>query len=135
MTDHTPNHEATVRRVDDNDYRPEPSPTHYAEQAEVRPARSQAPRSPQDHRPKRRDPIVIEFMDEVFTIDGRGPSDVRTMFALRYNDFETVLVKLIGQEALDRLIDKMTDEDGYADFDELSDFVSAIYEKAGSKNS
>lgn len=97
--------------------------------------RERSPIKPQDHQPGKHDSFTVEIAGETFEIDARAPKHIPTMFALRQNDFETVLTNLIGSEALQRVVKKLEDEDGFSDFDKLADVVSDIYEKAGAKNS
>ncbi len=92
-------------------------------------------KKPEDHKPKLKDPIVVEFHGERFEVDGRAPKDTRALFALRSNDTETALTRLIGAEGVERAIAAIEDQDGFADIEDLLELVGAIYEKAGSKNS
>lgn len=133
MTDHR---DTEIRRYTDGEaltqHRDE---QHYANQVEQRSTREQSPRQPKDHRRSMRAPINIEIAGEEFEIDGRAPSNIPTMFALRKGDFEQVMKDLIGEDGLTRVVENLADEDGYSSFDDLNDIVERIYEKAGSKNS
>lgn len=97
--------------------------------------RDRSPVKPQDHQRGQHEKIRVDLAGEAFEIDARAPKHIPTMFALRQNDFETVLRNLLGAEGLDRALKALEDEDGYSDFDALAEWVSEIYEKAGSKNS
>jgi hypothetical protein len=97
--------------------------------------REQSPVKPRDHQRGPNDVIRVDFAGERFEVDARAPKHTPTMFALRNNDIETVLNNLIGEEALARVIQALADEDGYSDFEKLTELVNVIYEKVGAKNS
>lgn len=97
--------------------------------------RAKSPKKPADHKPAKDHAINIQFAGEKYEFDVRAASDTRTMFALRKEDMETVLVRVIGEDGLHRAIKSIEDEDGFASFEKLADFVQAIYEKVGAKNS
>lgn len=97
--------------------------------------RSKSPKKPADHKPAKDHTINIQFAGEKYEFDVRAASDTRTMFALRKEDLETVLIRVIGKDGLDRAIKSIEDEDGFSDIEKLLDFVNAIYEKVGAKNS
>ncbi|QAB17486.1 hypothetical protein Leucomu_05720 [Leucobacter muris] len=97
--------------------------------------REQSPAKPADYQRGKQDTIRVSLSGEEFEIDARAPKHIPTMFALRQNDFETVLRNLLGADGLDRALKALEDEDGYSDFDTLAEWVGDIYEKAGSKNS
>lgn len=97
--------------------------------------RAKSAKKPADHKPSEKDAVEVSFAGEDYTFDVRAATDTRTMFALRKEDMETVLVRIIGEDGLEKAIKSIEDEDGYADFKKLADFVSEVYEKAGAKNS
>ncbi|QIK62341.1 hypothetical protein G7068_03300 [Leucobacter viscericola] len=97
--------------------------------------REQSPAKPQDYQRGAHEVYTVDFAGEHFEIDARAPKHTPTMFALRNNDIETVLKNLIGEDALARVIEALEDEDGYSDFEKLTELVNVIYEKVGAKNS
>ena len=97
--------------------------------------RDRSPIKPQDRQRPIKEPRTVEFAGETYTFDVRAAKDTRTMFALRADDMETVLTRVIGEEGLERALKSIEDEDGYADFEKVAELVGAIYEQAGAKNS
>lgn len=97
--------------------------------------RDRSPAKPSDHRPPIKQPRTVEFAGESYTFDVRAAKDANTMFALQRNDFETVLVRVIGVDGLKRALESTADEDGFSDFEELAELTAAIYKAADSKNS
>ncbi|MEV8339210.1 hypothetical protein [Leucobacter sp. NPDC077196] len=97
--------------------------------------RDRSPLKPSDHRPPIKQPRTVEFAGESYTFDVRAAKDANTMFALQRNDFETVLVRVIGADGLKRALESTADEDGFSDFEELAELTAALYKAADSKNS
>ncbi|QIK63198.1 hypothetical protein G7068_08310 [Leucobacter viscericola] len=97
--------------------------------------REQSRAKPRDHQRGPHDVIRVDFAGEHFEVDSRAPKHTPTMFALRNNDIETVLSNLIGEDSLARVIKALEDEDGFSDFEKLTELVNVIYEKVGAKNS
>lgn len=97
--------------------------------------RDRSPRKPTDLAPALKDKLSVEFAGETYEFDVRAAKDSRTMFALYANDFQAVLTRVVGEDGLERAVTSLEDEDGYSDFEKLSEFVKVIFEKAGSKNS
>lgn len=97
--------------------------------------RDRSPIKPQDHQRPIKEPRTVEFAGETYTFDVRAAKDTRTMFALRGDDMETVLKRVIGDDGLERALKSLEDEDGYSDFEKVAELVGAIYEQAGTKNS
>lgn len=96
--------------------------------------RAKSVKKPADHKPASDTSVSVEFSGETYEFDVRAAKDARTMFALRREDMETVLIRVVGEDGLDRALSSIEDEDGYADFADLSELVKTIYEKAGAKN-
>lgn len=134
--------------MEPNDTTPETEKTRAELEAEIEALRAQksadvadlstrdrSPAKPQDRQRPIKEPRHVEFAGESYTFDVRAAKDTRTMFALRADDMETVLTRVIGEEGLERALKSIEDEDGYADFEKVAELVGAIYEQAGAKNS
>lgn len=96
--------------------------------------RDRSPVKPQDHKPASEHAVTFDFEGEKFTVDVRAIRDTRTMFALRKEDMETVLLRTLGEKGTERAIKAIEDEDGYSDSIRLAELVQIMYEKAGAKN-
>ncbi|MGO3297052.1 MAG: hypothetical protein ACTILN_15405 [Marinobacter sp.] len=96
--------------------------------------RAKSVNKPADHQPKKETKVAIKFAGESYEFDVRAAKHTPTMFALRKDDMETVLINVVGEDGLERAIKSLEDEDGYSDFEKLAELVKEIYEAAGQKN-
>lgn len=97
--------------------------------------KSKSVKKPADHKPSSETRVRVDFLGESYEFDVRVMRDPRTLFAFKREDIEGALVRILGEDDLDRAIVSTEDDDGFADIERLSPLVEKIAEAANTKNS
>ncbi|MBC9954946.1 hypothetical protein ICM05_09880 [Leucobacter sp. cx-42] len=96
--------------------------------------RELSPRKPDDHQPKNGHMISFEFRGERFQIDARFARDINTSMQFKNGELDVAISRMIGAEGYKNLVELLADEDGFSDTNDLAEWFSSFYEKAGAKN-
>jgi hypothetical protein len=96
-------------------------------------------KQPEDHKPKVED-VTLEYAGETFTLKAKVLKDYRMVLMLAKADknaaeLPAVMVKLLGEEQHEKMLNALEDEDGMVDIEEVGKFLRELLTAGNRKNS